>query len=215
MIKFREKEFSVKDDMIAGLMIGGLTGVAGKALRRSANALAGSEVISSSSRAGKILDSQVASSVSGAILGAALGGLYYLFSKSLNSSATRNNRKVNLPREISDILVKSGYKREIDFTFDPKVANNMKTAVCIVISRSSDEMSLLINTINDSKLDTISSQILKNLPNTSVITRRKSDKWNELYISSMSSNNWDSGFIASIAEKFIQRKYPVYIVEVG
>lgn len=215
MITFREKKFSLKDDVTAGLIIGGIVGAGGVPVKKGINALSGETLIKNDSRVGKILGNPVASTVAGSIVGAALGGLYYLFKSVTNKSTSLNERKLNLPKDIVTTLTKFGYKEGFDFTFDPKKANDLKTKVCIVISRTSDDMTLIINSISDPKLESISKQIIKTLPNTSVITRRKSDKWNELTISSLSTNNGDSGFISILAEKFIQRKYPVYLVEVG
>ena len=49
----------------------------------------------------------------------------------------------------------------------------------------------------------------------STVTEKVSDKYNELNITTMTSNNGDSTWVASIAEKFIKAGYPVYLVEVG
>lgn len=214
MIIFREKEFSLKDDITAGLITGSSIGIGASGLSKALTAL-GVYQVGSDSRAKKILDNPMASSITGALIGASLATAYFLTKKGASQARKLTNDKRNIVKDIRSTLVKFGFKEGSDFTFDPKTSNILKTRVCIVISRTSDELSLNINTVNDSKLDSISNQIIKTLPNTSVITRKTSDKFNELIISSISSNSGDAGFISITAEKFIKRGYPVFIVEVG
>lgn len=147
----------------------------------------------------------------GATLGA-LAGMIMDASDYINKKKTVNNR---LLKDVTENLKKIGYKEGQNFTRDPKMASLLKTKVCLVISKSSDELKLLINTVNDGKLKSLSSQITKNLPTMSTLTEKVSDRFNEINITTMTSNSGDAIWVTSIAEKFITSGYPVYLVEVG
>ncbi|MCF0114819.1 MAG: hypothetical protein HUJ56_05650, partial [Erysipelotrichaceae bacterium] len=133
-------------------------------------------------------------------------------SEFLNKKMTVNNR---LMKDVVENLKRSGFKEGDDFTRDPKRSNLLKTKVCLVISRSSDELRLLINMVNDRKLNDLTKGFTKNLPNYSTVTEKVSDRYNELSITTTTSNKGDAGWVSSIAEKYIREGYPVYLVEVG
>lgn len=153
--------------------------------------------------------------VGGIAVGAALGalaGAIMDISDHINRKTTVNNR---LMKNVVDNLKRSGYKEGKDFTRDPKMSNLLKTKVCLVISKSSDEIKLLINMIRDSKLKSISDDIVKNLPTLSTVSEKVTDRYNDLNITTMTSNKGDAVWVTSIAEKFIQNGFPVYLIEVG
>ena len=85
----------------------------------------------------------------------------------------------------------------------------------VLLSKFSDELKLLINTVKDTKLKTLTGQITKNLPTMSTLTEKVSDRFNEINITTMTSNSGDAVWVTSVAEKFISADYPVYLVEVG
>lgn len=151
----------------------------------------------------------------GVAIGAGLGALAGMImdvSDYMNRKRTVNNR---LLKDVVDNLKKTGYREGKDFTRDPKMANLLKTKVCLVISKSSDDLKLLINTVKDNKLKTISGQIIKNLPTMSTLTEKVSDRFNEINITTMTSNSGNATWVTSVAEKFIAEGFPVYLVEVG
>lgn len=153
--------------------------------------------------------------VGGIAVGAALGalaGAIMDISDHINRKTTVNNR---LMKNVVDNLKRSGYREGKDFTRDPKMSNLLKTKVCLVISKSSDEIKLLINMIRDSKLKSISDDIVKNLPTLSTVSEKVTDRYNDLNITTMTSNKGDAVWVTSIAEKFIQNGFPVYLIEVG
>ena len=113
------------------------------------------------------------------------------------------------------VLKKDGLVEGKDFTRDPKIANNLKTKVCLAITRNSGDLRLLINTVSDQKLKTITDEVTKRIPNVSAITKNISDKFNEISVTCISDSTTDAGLLAGIAEKFIHSGYPVYLVEVG
>lgn len=147
----------------------------------------------------------------GATLGA-LAGMIMDASDYINKKKTVNNR---LLKDVTENLKKIGYKEGQNFTRDPKMASLLKTKVCLVISKSSDELKLLINTVNDGKLKTLTGQITKNLPTMSTLNEKVSDRFNEINITTMTSNSGDAVWVTSVAEKFISAGFPVYLVEVG
>ena len=153
--------------------------------------------------------------VGGIAVGATLGALVGAIKDVSNFIGRKRSINNRLMKDVLVQLRKIGFREGKDYTLDPKVANLLKTKVCLVVSRSSDSLRLLINTVNDNTLKTISGGIVKNLPTMTTVTDKVSDKFNEINITTMTSNNGDAGWIASIAEKFIREGFPVYLVEVG
>ena len=149
----------------------------------------------------------------GAALGA-LAGTIWGITKVGYRSVTQMNTGHDLIEEVIKNFKRAGYKRDKDWTTDAKVAGLMKTKVCIVISRRADELGVLINMVNDERLKQVSEDVIKNLPAQKQKTEKVSDKFNDLQITSFPDSN-DPVFIFSVAERFIKRGFPVYIMEVG
>ena len=153
--------------------------------------------------------------VGGVAIGATLGALAGAIMDVTNHISGRKSLNDRLMKDVCVNLKKMGFQEGRHYTRDPKVSTLLKTKVCLVISKSSDEMKLLINTVNDNGLKSITGQITKNLPTMSTVTEKVSDRFNELNITTMTSDNGNATWVASIAEKFIKGGYPVYLVEVG
>lgn len=151
----------------------------------------------------------------GVIIGAALGALAGMIMDVTDHITNKRSLNNRLLKDVLVILKRMGFNEGRDYTRDPKVSSLLKTKVAIVISRTSDELKLLINTVNDRKLKDITTTISKNLPTMSTLTEKVNDRYNELNITTLTSNNGDATWVASIAEKFIKSGYPVYLVEVG
>lgn len=150
----------------------------------------------------------------GTLIGGALGavaGAIMDYSEKRHKKNSVNNRILN---SVIDDLEKSGFREGEDYTRNPKTASLIKTKVNIVISKAADDFKLIINTINDPKLKDITDLVIKNLPSMSVSNEKLGDRFNEISISTTSSNG-NSVFISSICEKFIREGYPVYLIEVG
>lgn len=162
-------------------------------------------------RAARILALSAAGTLVGAALGATIGGIIDA-TNAISKKTTVNNR---LMKEVVRNLQKMGYSEGREFVRDPKRATLMKTKVCLVISKSADTMKLLVNTVKDKELQEITSGIVKNLPEMSTITEKASDRFNELNITTMTTNRGDATWVSSVAERFIASGYPVYLVEVG
>ena len=151
----------------------------------------------------------------GTIIGAGLGllvGLTKDISTRVNRATTVDAR---LMQGVIENLKKDHFKEEIDYTRDPKTANDLKMKVCIVISKNSGNMQLLVNTVADTKLKTVAINMTKNIPNTATVNTKLSDKYNDISISTISDSSANIGLVTGIAEYFIRNKYPVYLVEVG
>lgn len=203
MIKFKQKKFGVLSDTVSGAKIGAISGALATKIPffRRGNRNNWTE--------------DLAIVGGGTILGAGLGlliGLSKEISTKANRVATVDRR---LMQNVVEALKKTGFKEGIDFTRDPKTANELKTKVCIVISKESNNLSLLINTVLDSKLKTVTNGMVKNIPNTATVNTKLSDKYNDISISTISDSSANTGLIVGIAEYFIRHKYPVYLVEVG
>lgn len=202
MIKFRQKDFSFLSKLTHGAGLGASVGLVAAKFRNKFPK-------------GKIKDLGEFGIIAGSTLvGAALGAIAGMFEE---GEKLISKKKIDdrLMKRVVEDLKKTGFREGTDFTLDPKKASEMKTKVCIVITKNSGELKVLINTQADSKLESITSRLTKNIPNTSAITKKVSDKFNDITITTISDSSADVGLIAGIAESFIRNKYPVYLIEVG
>jgi len=219
MIEFRQKDFSILSSTMTGAGIGASVGSGITVFRPRKdkegefNKKDGTFDEGAKKRADRKYNLTL---MGGAMLvGAALGAIYGTFkeiSKKINRNKTVDAR---LMEKILRGLKASGLKEGVDFTRDPKQATQMKTRVCLVISKYSGELKLLINVVKDKKLEEVTTQIVKNIPNTSNVITRTGDRYNDVIISTISDNSADPGLICGVVEKFVHNKYPVYLVEVG
>lgn len=194
--------FSLKEDVINGAMIGAGLGYG----------LTRSPFKNSSDNKGKSIPDWKISLI-GAGLGAIVGSLRWASGK-----ISRRTSKRFLSDDITDRLLANGYSKDKDFTKNPKIADLLKTKVCIVLSKSHSEMKILINTANEQKLNKLLEKIIKQ-ENPSEFSNKRSksgEKFNELVLTSLpTSEEKDILYIMEIIETFIHNGYPVYIVEVG
>lgn len=223
MIKFRAKEFSdhIISDTLNGAKLGLTAGALTSAVLGRINKKGPVSFrhplsnISYNSENDKDLGRKsLVISAGGLVIGAALGalaGTIKSVGRKINRTRTVDDR---LMKNILASLKKSGMRENIDFTRDPKVANSLKIKVCIVITKYSDDLRLLINTVNDPKLKAITDKIVSNVPNGSVKNNTASDKFNEIVLTTISSAA-DPELVTEVVKHFIQSKYPVYLVEVG
>lgn len=203
MVKFREKNFShFMSDTIKGASIG--AGLGTLVLPFLPKEAASKDNFINNSKSVGI------STLVGAALGAVIGLIRD--GEQLIKRSRVDNRLMSF---VVDGLKGQGFKEGSDFTRDPKKATQLKTKVCIVITKVSGEFSLLVNTISDNKLKNITSELIKNLPNTSTYTENISDKFNDITISSISDSSVTAGLVIGICERFIRSRFPVYLVEVG
>ena len=202
MIKFRQKQFgmisSVKNGAAIGATIGTLATKLPMFKKKDDNWKTELSIIGG-----------------GTIIGAGLGllvGLTKDISTRVNRATTVDAR---LMQGVIENLKKDSFREGYDYTRDPKTANDLKMKVCIVISKNSGNMQLLVNTVADTKLKTVTLNMAKNIPNTATVNTKLSDKYNDISISTVSDSSANLGLITGIAEYFIRNKYPVYLVEIG
>jgi hypothetical protein len=200
MIKFREKIFTnqiindVAKGATRGFAVGGL--LAAKVGKRQYKTAA------------KLLATST-------LIGAGLGLVYSLskeFDTWLNRKTTVDDRILG---KSVQALLKKGLKQDKDFTMNPKMADSLKVKVCILVSKYSEDLRLNLNVVNDSKLKSTASKILRNIPGGLVKTENiANNKYNEITVSTLSSAS-DPDIVAEVAREFIAAGYPVYLVEVG
>ena len=221
-VKFRRKDFSILSDTIKGASIGASIGTLGTvfAPKKIKNGnikvkFKGKEHnISNKYNNLNTTERKLAVIGAGTLIGAALGALAGMIKKA-DTFISRSGVGKNLMKSVVENLKKNNFKEGTDFTRDPKIADQLKTKVCIVTTKISGDLRIFINTVADRRLESLSNQTVKNLPNTSVVNKKAFDKYNEITISTISDGSADVGLVTGICEKFIHSGYPVYLVEVG
>ena len=224
MINFRRKDFSVLGNTLQGASIGGSLGVMaaglggkdakGIILPKFKKKIISDSSIDSFNNSGAFIK-RAGVIGAGMIVGAALGALVGLVKKSDELISQKSTVDKRLMDRVVGDLKKTGFKEGINFTRDPHEADRLKTPISIAITRNSGELRLLVNTVADEKLKSITKELIKNLPNTSAVSQEAKNRYNEISITSISDGSADVGLITGIAERFIRNKYPVYLVEVG
>ncbi len=201
MIRFRQKDFSFLSKTMHGAGLGAAIGLTAakfrKQLPRKVKNLGEWGIIAGST-----------------LVGAALGAIAGVFEEG-EKLITRSRVDDRLMKRVIDDLKKTGFHEGSDFTRDPKKATELKTKVCIVVTKNSGDLKVLINTQADSKLTSITDRVISNIPNISAVTKKATDKFNDITITTISDSSADVGLIAGLAETFIRHKYPVYLIEVG
>lgn len=208
MIEFRQKKFSLLSSIIGGASTGAAIGTVGASV-------GGPDFRKKITGQNDKTKGSLIMAGAGALIGGALGALSYAIKEinlKVNRKITVNDR---LMKTVVENLLKDGFKEGKDFTRDPKIADQLRTKVCIVMSRVSDDLRILINTVSDSKLKMTTDEVIKRIPNVSVVNTKLTDKYNDITISTISDSSADASLVTGIAEHFIHSKYPVYLVEVG
>lgn len=161
----------------------------------------------------KALNTLGASILIGAGLGLLLGVTRQIAEKSSRDTTNDRNRIINV---VSKLLKKRGFKEGSDFTTNPKTADQERTRVTVLVNRSNGDLKLALNVIADPKLEKVCNNIILDLPEKSKSTKRESNRYNEILITSLSEKiSGDALLISNIVEKFIRAGYPVYMIEVG
>lgn len=208
MVEFRQKQFGIVSSVKNGAAIGATVGTLATKLPIIKNL----PIFKKKDDSWKTELSIIGG---GTIIGAGLGllvGLTKDISTRVNRATTVDER---LMQGVIENLKKDHFREGIDYTRDPKTANDLKMKVCIVISKNSGNMQLLVNTVADTKLKTVALNMAKNIPNTATVNTKLSDKYNDISISTISDSSANIGLVTGIVEYFIRNKYPVYLVEVG
>jgi hypothetical protein len=171
---------------------------------------------------GKLSGKDVLRSVGiGTLIGGALGlafGLVKKVSKAINNRSTVDSSR--LMKGIIDNLKNTRNLVEgKDFTRDPKRANELKTRVCIVISKESGDLHLLINLVSDNRLSKVTNILIHDIKkakgdNYLKVNEKLSDRYNEILITTV-ARDANVNLISGVIERYVKEGYPVYILEVG
>lgn len=149
------------------------------------------------------------------LIGAALGALFGAI-KDVNSKLSRFGADNRLMSDVLKELKRKSFKEDIDFTRDPKLANDLRTKVCILITRDAANLKTVVNTVDDPKLKQLSDKIVKGLTGKAQVRHNQtSNKFNEITISTISNCPSNVKTVTELATGFIKAGYPVYLVEVG
>lgn len=245
MIKFRQKDFShyVVSDAIKGAAIGGLMG--GGASDFINGALPAVPTFKSSdgkftkhwNKGAGILNNKhttkdgrsvydneankrrTLSTTSGVIIGAALGALIGGVKDIYNKINEKRNLYGNMTNKVIRALKNKGYREDVDFTINPKVADRLKTRVCFVITKDGEGLRLMVNLKGDSRLISTAKKVTDKLNNSSISvnTKNASNVYNDILITTARSRakSSDANLISELTANFINAEYPVYLVEVG
>jgi hypothetical protein len=147
------------------------------------------------------------------ILGSALG-LVIGITKKLAETSSRNQSNQRVINTVCRLLKNKGFEENKDFTRDPKIADQERTKITVVVNRGNGDLKLALNVISDEKLEKVCNRIISELPDKSKTMTKESNRYNEIMITTLSSGN-DAIVISGIIEKFIRAGYPVYMIEVG
>ena len=214
MISFKKKDFSILSDAVSGAAVGGTLGMGATPIifkKKDKIVLGKKGSTIDLDGVGKGAVGFAAGTIIGAALGLVVGGIKET-AKFINRARTVDKRL--MPGIIED-LKKGNFKEGKDFTRDPKTANELKTRVCVVVTKYSGDLRILINTVSDQKLSQITKDSIKNIPNSSVVNEKVTDRYNDITVSTISDSSANPALISGIAERFIRNGYPVYLVEVG
>jgi hypothetical protein len=110
--------------------------------------------------------------------------------------------------------IQTKLKEGVDYTFDPKLANEIPTRVCIVLSSASGDLQTVINSKNDPKLKRVVDKVVRQSPGR-VKAGEESNRYNEITITTEKNTSNNVKQVVSIVKSFVESGYPVYIVEVG
>lgn len=162
------------------------------------------------------LDTQTGA-LAGAIIGAALGFLASAIKDTANYINKKRTVNDRLLPDVVKRLEKMGHKQDMSFTLDPKRADMMKAKVSLVVYKYSDDLRLIVNTVDDHKLAAIMKQVTEKIARSTTSAYREeiSGKFRDLKITAISDSSTDADYIAWVASNFINNGYPVYLVEVG
>lgn len=148
------------------------------------------------------------------ILGAALGALIGTV-KTINEKWSQKHTNQRLLKGVLPELQKKHKLVEgVDFTCDPKRANELQTKVCIVLSSASGDLQILTNLKNDPKLEKLAERILRGVGGRMSVDTR-SNRFNEITIATEKNASRNVNQVVSIVKSFVEGGYPVYIIEVG
>ena len=229
MIKFKEKIFGLLGDMGKGAAIGSAVGggmtkfyLGGKkkhiiTFGEKKDRTSTPAISENKPKQRRVELTTQVGAITGAIIGAALGAI----ASGIKAASDYINRKKTVDARLMVDVVKSlekrGHKEGMSFTRDPRKADLLKTKVSIVVYKYSDELRIVVNSVDDNKLNRISEALTDKLAKSrkAVFSEEISGKYKDLKITAISDPSTDAEVISWVASTFIENGYPVYLVEVG
>lgn len=202
MIKFREKIYSFQD-LVSNIQAGAL------AAGTISSVIINNKDIVKNPLLKKIL---LGTSIGVAVI-SGLSMLAEFYNKKKSVSEVKKSINYNL-NQVIDILTRNGYIENKDFFTDPKKADQYKTKVSIILRRDLGTMDLIVNTTYDAKLDRVTRSIFKEIPSESSFFKKSSENNIEIIVSSIDVNS-SPDYMAEVSQKFIEKKIPVYLLEIN
>jgi hypothetical protein len=202
MIKFREKIYSFQD-LVSNIQAGAL------AAGTISSVIINNKDIIKNPFLKKIL---LGTSIGVAVI-SGLSMLAEFYNKKKSVSEVKKSINYNL-NQVIDILTRNGYIENKDFFTDPKKADQYKTKVSIILRRDLGTMDLIVNTTYDAKLDRVTRSIFKEIPSESSFFKKSSENNIEIIVSSIDVNS-SPDYMAEVSQKFIEKKIPVYLLEIN
>lgn len=202
MIKFREKIYSFQD-LVSNIQAGAL------AAGTISSVIINNKDIVKNPLLKKIL---LGTSIGVAVI-SGLSLLAEFYNKKKSVSEVKKSINYNL-NQVIDILTRNGYIENKDFFTDPKKADQYKTKVSIILRRDLGTMDLIVNTTYDAKLDRVTRSIFKEIPSESSFFKKSSENNIEIIVSSIDVNS-SPDYMAEVSQKFIEKKIPVYLLEIN
>lgn len=202
MIKFREKVYSFQD-LVSNIQAGAL------AAGTISSVIINNKDIVKNPFLKKIL---LGTSIGVAVI-SGLSMLAEFYNKKKSVSEVKKSINYNL-NQVIDILTRNGYIENKDFFTDPKKADQYKTKVSIILRRDLGTMDLIVNTTYDAKLDRVTRSIFKEIPSESSFFKKSSENNIEIIVSSIDVNS-SPDYMAEVSQKFIEKKIPVYLLEIN
>ena len=218
MIKFREKDFSnyIVDDTLKGAALGATAGTLYSGIsNKFPKFIPGSDKLNKTSKDGKPESNGLIMTGIGTLVGAALGALVGTVREIDKRVSRANTGSSRLMNSVLDKLRERGYKENLDFTRDSSKSMEKKMKISVVFNNADSDFRILVNTINDPTLKSITNKLLQPIKrNGQVQTNYAVNKYNEINITTMKDNNVNSLIVTNLVEGFIKEGYPVYIAEV-
>lgn len=219
MIKFREKDFSnyIVDDTLKGAALGATAGTLYSGIsNRFPKFIPGSDKLNKTNKDGKPESNGLIMTGIGTLVGAALGALVGTVREIDKRVSRANTGSSRLMNSVLDKLRERGYKENLDFTRDSSKSMEKKMKISVVFNNANSDFRILVNTINDPTLKSITNKLLQPIKrnNGQVQTNYAVNKYNEINITTMKDNNVNSLIVTNLVEGFIKEGYPVYIAEV-
>lgn len=202
MIKFREKTYSFQD------LIGNLHAGALAAGTISSLIINNKDIVKDPLLKKILLGTSIGVTV---ISGLGLLMDYYNRRKSIHEVKNSVNHNINF---IADLLKADGKIEGKDFFLDPREADSSRAKVSMILRKDIGTMDFIVNTSRDPKLDSLTKSIFRDIAGKPGYFKKETDNNTEIIVTSLDTS-FDPSYVVGVAEKFINKKVPVYLLEIN